>query len=97
MGQGDGTPDGIFASEIRVEDVRRKRREWGIENNLFQFGHRGYVAVKDGAGDCPYTYMKDLMQGKYKQAGDGEVLVRDGTSCGFEVSEAEFVDESSKK
>jgi formamidase len=68
-----------------VDEVRRKRREWGIENNLFQFGHMGYVAVKYGAGDCSYTYMKDLVQGKYKQAEDGEVLVMDGTSCGFGV------------
>jgi formamidase len=67
--------------------------EWGVENNLFQFGHRGYVAVKGGAGDCPYKYMRDLMKGQYRQADDGEVLVRDGTSCGFEKSGAEYVDE----
>jgi hypothetical protein len=28
--QGDGTPDENFAVE-----VRRKRKEWGVENNLF--------------------------------------------------------------
>ena len=37
-----------------------RRVRWGVENNIYQFGHRGYVAVKGGAGDCPYTYMHDL-------------------------------------
>jgi formamidase len=94
--QGDGTADAIFACEIRAEEVRRRRREWGVENNLFQLGHRGYVAVKNGAGDCPYTYMRDIVAGKYRQADDDEVLVRDGTSCGFEKTEAEFIDELTK-
>ncbi|KAK9428201.1 carbon-nitrogen hydrolase [Lipomyces doorenjongii] len=92
--RGDGTPDNIIACELRVEEVRRKRREWGVENNLFQFGHRGYVAVKGGAGDCPYKYMRDLMRGKYKQAEDEEVAVRDGTPCAFEKATAEYVDET---
>jgi len=91
--KGDSTPDGIVACEIRVEEVRRRRREWGVENNLFQFGHRGYVAVNGGAGDCPYKYMRDLVQGKYAQGEDEEVLLRDGTSCGFDKPEAKYVDE----
>jgi formamidase len=90
--QGNSMPDVIFACE-----VRRKRREWGVENHLFQFKYKGYVAVKDGTRDYPYTYMRDLMQGKYKRAGDDEVLVRDGTPCGFDLSEAAYVDEMSKK
>ena len=91
--KGDGIPDNIIACELRVEEVRRRRREWGVENNLFQFGHRGYVAVSGGAGDCPYKYMRDMIQGKYKQAEDDEVLIRDGTTCGFEKPTAEYVDE----
>lgn len=94
--QGDGTPDGIFACEIRVEEVRQKRREWGVENNLFQFGHRGYVAVKNGARDCPYTYMRDLMKGDYRQAEDSEILVRDGTVCGFGIPEQTYKDEAQR-
>ena len=92
--RGDNTADGIVACEIQVEEVRKKRREWGVENNLFQFGHRGYVAVKGGAADCPYKYMQDLMHGRYKQAEDEEVMVKDGTICGFEKAIAEFVNES---
>lgn len=91
--QGDSTPDGIFACEIRADEVRRRRREWGVENNLFQFGHRGYVAVREGARDCPYTYMKDLMQEQYRTTEDGDVKVRDGTGFGFQRSERVFVSE----
>lgn len=64
-----------------------------MENNLFQFGHRGYVAVKEGAQDCPYTYMRDLVHGKWKTKEDDEVIVRDGTTCGFFKPENEFVSE----
>ena len=81
--RGNGTADHVVACEVRAEEVQRRRREWGVENNLFQLGSRGYVAVKGGAGDCPYTYMKDLAQGKYAQAENGDVQVRDGTVCGF--------------
>jgi formamidase len=94
--QGDGTADGIYACEIRVEEVRRKRREWGVENNLFQFGHRGFVAVEEGAGDCPYTYMRDLVKGQYSQAEDKEIKIRSGEVCGYERSGKQFVDELDK-
>lgn len=92
--QGDGTADHIVASEIRVDEVRRRRREWGVENNLYQLGHRGYVAVKGGANDCPYTYMKDLIEGKYVQAEASEVKITDGTVCGFEEPTCEYKGET---
>jgi hypothetical protein len=28
-----------------------------------QLGHRGFVAVRGGARDCPYTYVRDLAAG----------------------------------
>ena len=33
-------------------------RERGVENNIYQLGHRAYVAVAGGARDCPYTFMQ---------------------------------------
>jgi formamidase len=54
-----------------------------VENNIYQFGHRGYVAVKGGAQDCPYTYMKDIVHGHYRLPWEDEVVYKDGTSCGF--------------
>ncbi len=54
-----------------------------MENNIYQFAHRGYVAVKGGAGDCPYTYMRDLAAGTYRLPWENEVAVTDGTDFGF--------------
>ena len=54
-----------------------------MENNIYQLYHRGYVAVKGGAQDCPYTYMHDMAAGRYQLP--WHVEVTDGTSCGFET------------
>lgn len=96
MGEGmfvdfDGTPlaegshraDEIITCELRPDLVREARKHWAVENNIYQFGHRGYVAVRGGARDCPYTYMHDLVAGRYRLPWENEVVVTDGTSCGF--------------
>lgn len=80
---GGGRPDEIVSGEVRPGLVREARRLWGVENNIYQFGHRGYVAVDGGAGDCPYTYMKDLANEKYRLPWEDEVAVKDGSSEGF--------------
>ena len=61
----------------------RRARTGAVENNIYQFGHRGYTAVAGGAQDCPYTYMQDLAAGRYRLPWEDEVEVTDGTSCGF--------------
>ncbi len=78
-----GRPDEIVAAEIRPDLVREARMHWGVENNIYQFGHRGYVAVKGGAQDCPYSYMTDLAAGRYRLPWEDDVRQTDGTSCGF--------------
>ena len=82
---GNGTPDEIITAEVRPDLCDEARRVWGVENNIYQFGHRGFVAVKDGAQDCPYTYMHDLMDGRYTLPWEKEVEVKDGSSCGFGI------------
>ena len=82
---GNGAPDEIITAEVRPKLADEVRRIWGVENNIYQFGHRGYVAVKGGAQDCPYTYMRDLAAGKYRLPWEDEVQVTDGTSCGFAI------------
>ena len=81
---GNGVPNEIITAEVRPKLADEARREWGVENNIYQFGHRGYVAVSGGAQDCPYTYMRDLMDGSYRLQWENEVKVTDGTTCGFE-------------
>lgn len=78
-----GRPDEIITAEVRPDLVREARRHWGVENNIYQLGHRGYAAVKGGAGDCPYTYMHDLAAGRYRLPWEAEVRITDGTSCGI--------------
>jgi formamidase len=81
--QGGGRPDEIITAELRPDLVREARALWGVENNPYQLYHRGYVAVKGGAQDCPYTFMHDMVNGRYKLPWDATIQVRDGTSCGF--------------
>jgi len=82
---GNGVPDEIITAEVRPKLADEARRIWGVENNIYQFGHRGFVAVKGGAQDCPYTYMRDLIAGQYRLPWEDEVQVTDGSSCGFPI------------
>ena len=66
MVEGGGRPDEIITAEIRPDLVREARAGWGVENNIYQLYHRGYVAVKGGAMDCPYTFMHDMVNGRYR-------------------------------
>ena len=87
---GNGTPNEIITAEVRPDLCDEARRVWSVENNIYQFGHRGYVAVKDGAQDCPYTYMHDLVAGSYELPWEDEVVVKDGTSCGFALPNRQY-------
>lgn len=81
LAEGGGRPDEIITAEVRPDLVREARSGWGVENNIYQLYHRGYVAVKGGAQDCPYTYMRDMVAGSYQLP--WKVEVTDGSSCGF--------------
>ena len=74
-----GRPDEIITAEVRPDLVREARRHWSVENNIYQFGHRGFTAVRGGAQDCPYTYMQDLVAGRYRLPWEADVLHTDGT------------------
>ncbi len=80
---GSGRPDEIVTAGLRPDLVREARRLWSVENNIYQLGHCGYVAVRGGAQGCPYSYMDDLVHGRYRLPWEDEVVHRDGTSCGF--------------
>jgi len=81
LAEGGGRPDEIITAEVRPDLVREARSGWGVENNIYQLYHRGYVAVKGGAQDCPYTYMRDMVAGSYQLP--WKVEGTDGSSCGF--------------
>jgi formamidase len=94
MVTGGARPDEIITAEVRPDLVREARREWGVENNIYQLGHRGYVAVKGGAQDCPYSYMKDLVAGRYQLPWEAEIVHRDGRSCNFPPPERMYQGEA---
>jgi formamidase len=78
-----GRANEIVTAEIRPDLIREARINWGVENNIYQLGHRGFTAVDGGAQDCPYTYMHDLAAGRYRLPWEDDVKVIDGQSCGF--------------
>ena len=83
IASGGGRPDEIIGAELRTDLVREARAQWGVENNPYQLWHRGYVAVRGGAQDCPYTFMRDMVEGRYRLPWDDTIVHRDGASCGF--------------
>ena len=78
-----GRADEIITAEVRPDLVREARKHWAVENNIYQLGHRGFTAVAGGAGDCPYTFMQDLVAGRYRLPWEDEVVHKDGTAYGF--------------
>jgi formamidase len=78
-----GRANEIITAEVRPDLVREARIHWGVENNIYQLGHRGYAAVAGGAQDCPYTFMQDMVAGRYRLPWEDQVKVTDGTSCGI--------------
>ncbi len=78
-----GRADEIITAEVRPDLVREARVGWGVENNIYQLGHRGFTAVAGGAQDCPYTFMQDMVAGRYRLPWEDEVRVTDGTASGF--------------
>ncbi|HXU62798.1 MAG TPA: formamidase, partial [Polyangia bacterium] len=90
LAAGGARADEIITAEVRPDLVREARRVWGVENNLYQLAHRGYVAVRGGAGDCPYTYMHDLVAGRFHLPWEEDVVHVDGSACGFPMPERRY-------
>jgi formamidase len=83
LAEGGGRVDEIITAELRPDLVREARSGWGVENNIYQLYHRGYVAVRGGAQDFPYTYMQDMASGSYRLPWSDQVQVTDGSGFGF--------------
>ncbi|KIH70876.1 formamidase [Salinicoccus roseus] len=83
MVEGSNRPDEIITGEVRPDLVREARTDWAVENNMYQLGHRGYVAVEGGITDAPYTYMQDLQNGEYRLPWEDDVVHKDGGAYGF--------------
>src|SRR6266404_792932 len=43
---GNSLADEIVTGEVRPKLCDEARHLWGVENNIYQFGHRGFTAVQ---------------------------------------------------
>jgi formamidase len=60
--------------------VREARRVWGVENNIYQFGHRGYVRGARRRAGLPVHVHARPGRGRYRLPWEDEVVHRDGVS-----------------
>lgn len=88
--EGGNRVDEIITAELRPDLAREARALWGVENNPYQLWHRGYAAVRGGAMDCPYTFMRDMVEGRYRLPWEDSVRVTDGSGFGFGTPERRY-------
>lgn len=83
LAEGDSAPGRVLTVSIEPARADAARRGWGVENNIYQLGHRGFTAIQGGVGDCPYTFMQDLTAGRYRLPWEDDVRVTDGSADGY--------------
>ena len=93
--QGQRNPYEIVTGEIHPELADQARKEWGLENNIYNLGHRGYVAQPGGESDSGLTYIKDLAEGKYHLPWEDDMDIKDGTIYGYPTTGGRFGTEPS--
>lgn len=80
----------IVTAEIYPELADNARLTWGLENNIYNLGHRGYVAVPGGEPDAGLTYIKDLAAGRYRLPWEDEMQIKDGSIYGYPTTGGRF-------
>lgn len=88
--QGSRSPWEIVTGTITPAEADDARRTWGLENNIYNLGHRGYVDVPGGDKLNPFTWVDDLSAGKYRLPWHDQVQVTDGTSYGYPAAGGRF-------
>lgn len=88
--QGSRNPNEIVTGEIFPKLADNARISWGLENNIYNLGHRGYVAYPGGMSDCGLTWVKDLAAGKYKLPWEDKIKIKDGAIYGYPTTGGRF-------
>ncbi len=88
--QGHRNPWEIVTGEIYPKMADNARLSWGLENNIYNLGHRGYVAKPGGEHDVGLTYIKDLAAGKYKLPWEDHMKIKDGSIYGYPTTGGRF-------
>ncbi len=63
--------------------MREARINWGVENNIYQLWHRGYVAVKAARWIVLTPSCRTWLPELTRLPWEDQVKITDGTSCGF--------------
>lgn len=88
--QGHRNPNEIVTAEIYPHLADQARISWGLENNIYNTGNRGYVAKPGGETDCGLTWIKDLAEEKYKLPWDEDIKIKDGSTYGYPTKGGRF-------
>lgn len=88
--QGHRNPWEIVTGEIFPHLADQARKDWALENNIYNVGTRGYVAQPGGVKECPYTWIKDFAEGKYKLPWEDDIKVKDGSFYGYPTDGSRF-------
>ncbi len=88
--QGHRNPWEIVSGEVYPKMADQARTDWALENNIFNVGTRGYVAVPGGVKECPYTWVKDFAEGKYHLPWEDEIKIKDGSFYGYPTTGERF-------
>lgn len=83
LAQGHRNPNEIVTGEIYPSLADNARISYGLENNIYNLGSRGNVAIKGGAKNPHFTYMEDLVRGEYKLPWEDKIQIKDGSIYGY--------------
>lgn len=88
--QGHRNPWEIVTAEIYPRLADEARKSWGLENNIYNLGARGYVAQPGGEPDAGLTWIKDLAAGEYHLPWEDEIKIKDGSIYGYPTTGGRF-------
>ena len=74
--QGGSNADELVLGAIYPMRADKARLEWGLENNIFNLGYRGYVGKPGGETANYLTWVKDLAEGNYHLPWEDSIKIR---------------------
>ena len=79
-----GRADEIITAEVRPDLVREARLGWVRRETTSTSSATAVIPPSRAVlATCPYTFMRDLVAGRYRLPWEDEVAVKDGTGCGL--------------
>lgn len=78
ISEGHRNPGEIVTAEVFPALADKARINWGLENNIFNLGNRGYVGYPGGKTENYLTWVEDLAKGEYKLPWSDDVRIKDG-------------------